>query len=136
MIWNLAQVKRKIQENMNLVTGKGLIKVETEETRRLFHWYLELKFELLNDTYYSKNNINIRTPLYNIKSLYDLIKLILTGILGSRRIKTPILLDFVFIIVAATWFSAFGSMPSKTDRPDDFNKFTAEKEKSYCESKY
>jgi len=43
---------------MNLVTGKGLIKVETEETRRLFHWYLELKFELLNDTYYSKNNIN------------------------------------------------------------------------------
>ena len=39
---------------MNLVTGKGLIKVETEETRRLFHWYLELKFELLNDTYYSE----------------------------------------------------------------------------------
>ena len=44
---------------MNLVTGKGLIKVETEETRRLFHWYLELKFELLNDTYYSKNIISI-----------------------------------------------------------------------------
>ena len=35
---------------MNLVTGKGLIKVETEETRRLFHWCLELKFELLNES--------------------------------------------------------------------------------------
>ena len=44
---------------MNLVTAKGLIKVETEETRRLFHWYLELKFELLNDTYYSENIISI-----------------------------------------------------------------------------
>ena len=63
-----------------------------------------------------------------------MIKLILTGILGSRRIKTPILLDFVFIIVAATWFSAFGSMPSKTDRPDDFNKFTAEKEKTIAKN--
>ena len=86
---------------MNLVTGKGLIKVETEETRRLFHWCLELKFELLNDTYYSEKIVDSMVKFPNNVTGYRwFIKL--TGILGSRRIKTPILLDFVFIIVAAT----------------------------------